>query len=938
MQNQGSEHVYDFPLRNGIIHNSCQLGNQRGMLIMNMVIIFMLLGVMAVAGMKLYGSMVARGKITDTKSGLDRAVNAIVSWSAANGRIPDTTAPTSFATIIPNPKDAWGKDIVYLYASELTTAGSLCGRTTTASTYSGVPVAFVLLSGGDDFTVNSTLNTSGALPSGDISAKLSSSDLFRVVTLEELKSMAGCYGPTGGRLTILNNELPNVCAGSITYSANLFAAGGVPPYTWSLTTAPSGLTINSSSGALTLSSALYSDISVTASLVDSQSTTLQRTYNLKVSNTGVCATSINFSQSQPAADFTDTSKWNFVRTSTNAMQFSVVNSENMLNFGNSTNSAACAWYSDIYALSGKRLGAFWNFCFNDVDNSSTSASYGHGYTFTIMQGSNPVTLCGSSGEGIGYWGLSGKSIAVEFDTYFSSSTHNDPAYNHVAIVNNGNNTHSIASSNPACGTCNGTNNGTNIANSTACQYDSICAAVSHPVTWLEDGCNTNKDNHSAWVEIDTRCNSDCSVCNTDTCSANPYSYVKVWIDKVSVTGSCTGTCTDSAGATTNKTNQTCDGVCSGTCNGVVIDDTKFGGGTCYNWYPTATAPDLTYCTSLDTNLNQIIFGFTQGTDTKLQNAYISNADLGTYGKCLSPIITPSSLTDGSVSMRYAIQFDVAPFDDGTLPPTPYTWTVSNLPAGLTFANSGESCTDDNSGDTYTCTSDSPCICGSPTTSGTFNNIIVSLSDSCTTDGCTNTSTQALSINVQPAPVYNYYVFNRTGANLFYKNSSNVCTRISNGASYSMLSTDSAKTFYYSTSSKTSRGCSSSTTISVSGASAVTADANIDRKVQISKPSSSLQLSDYLFCASSNYSVYNTGSSSRAYKIGTWCHVVASGSEITDATHKLTSSSGNISRYSSGSTSCTGSSTSSISFTTAVTADANGNCSVNNASSSTLTDR
>ncbi len=214
--------------------------NRRGMALLNMVFIFIFVGVLVVAGVKTYGSIVERAKINDSKAALDKAVNAIISWSVSNNRIPDTTATTNFATIIPNPKDAWGKDLVYLYDSSLTNAatGGLCGKTKTSyppgCSDETMCDAFVLISGSNDYIVNSTPAASQNFPAA---VTLSSSDIYRVVTLAELKSRAGCYGPTGGRLRIINNELPNACFGS-PYTATVYATGGVPidgnAYNWAI--------------------------------------------------------------------------------------------------------------------------------------------------------------------------------------------------------------------------------------------------------------------------------------------------------------------------------------------------------------------------------------------------------------------------------------------------------------------------------------------------------------------------------------------------------------------------------------------------------------------------------------------------------------------------------------------------------------------------------
>ncbi len=194
--------------------------------------LFVIVGLIS-AGYMMLGPKVQLGKTVETKAGLEKAVDAIISWSVANGRIPTNT---EYQGVLPNPNDRWGKPFVYLYDNNLTNtaSGGLCGRTT-ATTYNGQQIAFVVLSGGDDF--QTTLNSSPFAGTPTLPV----TDLFRVVTLEELKNRAGCYGTTQGRLKILNNELPKGCTG-VSYSATIFAGGGVPPYpTCTITGLPAGL-------------------------------------------------------------------------------------------------------------------------------------------------------------------------------------------------------------------------------------------------------------------------------------------------------------------------------------------------------------------------------------------------------------------------------------------------------------------------------------------------------------------------------------------------------------------------------------------------------------------------------------------------------------------------------------------------------------------------
>ncbi len=243
--------------------------------------LFVVVGLIS-AGYMMLGPKVQLGKTVETKAGLEKTVDAIISWSVANGRIPVYQQPplpivNELTAIIPNPLDAWGKSYLYLYDANLAdiTKGGLCGLTTTNIIANNVmDVAFVIWSGGEDYTpfaalantlanpprpaVPATLNSTTLASPSNISTygpvtgtlTLTANDLFRVVTLEELKNRAGCYGSTQGRLRILNNELPQGCRKQ-DYSATVFGEGGVKnssgTYTFTINGLPLGLSANAAS-------------------------------------------------------------------------------------------------------------------------------------------------------------------------------------------------------------------------------------------------------------------------------------------------------------------------------------------------------------------------------------------------------------------------------------------------------------------------------------------------------------------------------------------------------------------------------------------------------------------------------------------------------------------------------------------------------------------
>ncbi len=242
------------------------------MTMMPFIFFMLIIASMVSAGMMALGPAIQRSMTTDTTASLNKQAEVIFSWSASNNRIPDNTATaTGFASIIGANTDAWSRPLVFAYDANLTSAanGGVCGRTSTSITQGGTNVAFVIISGGEDKQVASTPGVSGPYV-GNLNT-LSTADLSRVVTLEELKNRVGCYGTTQGKLKILNNELPKAKSKGA-YAATLYADGGVvgAGYIWALPTKPAWLTVNPASGVFTKLSSAVGTYAVQVQVTDRQ--------------------------------------------------------------------------------------------------------------------------------------------------------------------------------------------------------------------------------------------------------------------------------------------------------------------------------------------------------------------------------------------------------------------------------------------------------------------------------------------------------------------------------------------------------------------------------------------------------------------------------------------------------------------------------------------
>jgi type II secretory pathway pseudopilin PulG len=208
---------------------------EKGFALLPVILAVMILGALIGVGLTVIVPRIKKEKYNQSHAAMDAAVQAIISWAATNERLPTSAA---FPSVVKTTADAWRKTLLYVYDNTLTSlaTGGICGRQTTAIT-SGTTgnIAFLIISGGDDYAVNSTPNTSGQY-SGNVTVSLN--DIVKLVTLEQLKNTAGCYAATGTRLRILNNELPQACAGQ-PYTATLYGEGGMPfsgggDYKWCL--------------------------------------------------------------------------------------------------------------------------------------------------------------------------------------------------------------------------------------------------------------------------------------------------------------------------------------------------------------------------------------------------------------------------------------------------------------------------------------------------------------------------------------------------------------------------------------------------------------------------------------------------------------------------------------------------------------------------------
>jgi len=608
--------------------------NKKGMTLLPLILMIIIMGGLIVAGITLVGPLTTRAKVNETKDTLNAAVDAIVNYAASNGRLPDNT---QFPTIVRNQNDSWGRPLYYAYDNDLTTAGSVCGRKTTlltirkctdtgCTTPTDIPnVAFLMLSGDGNYN-NQTTGTQGITTATtinvynagvqnidnyltDMNRPEAYDDIVKWVTLEELKNKAGCYSTTQGRLNILNNELPKASCTDSSYTATVYADGGIPftsggKYRWCIQTTsgslPTGITANPNvvntncqglaeaswgqadtiqlGGVPTTSGFITFFVRDNNDQTGSNDNIAQKTQQLNVTCTPI-GSQVSFANNIGYFPAPRESDPNAVYV--NIDPVNTANNKIVLG-GDAYNTYGCIWSplcstafpgyppppcsGDNYTLRNKTMRAYFDFVFKDID-SGLSTNYRDGFTFALIQGSNATNVCGGTGGNLGYAGgtaptIAGRTVAIEFDTYRNT---NDPIdasnpRNHAAVDKDRSINHN-AGTNPRC---NGIDPG--------CFY--TASAV-----WLED-----RNNHNARIEIDTMYSD--ATCTTLSPTGN-YAKLKAWVDCIK--------CYD---LTSN--------------------------------YTTAT-PQVTHCFQLYTPaMDAVKFGFTEGTSTRSQTITISNFGIGFY--------------------------------------------------------------------------------------------------------------------------------------------------------------------------------------------------------------------------------------------------------------------------------------------------------------------
>ncbi|WP_457643635.1 type II secretion system protein [Persephonella sp.] len=222
---------------------------RRGFTLIELAMVLVIIGLVLGIGITAFTILVKRAKVNASKEAVNAAVEAVLGYTYSAEKLPDAT---QFPQIVRQSRDAFGKELVYIYDQGLT---DYCGRLSTKITVeicsdpactSPVQtvqnVAFIVLSGSGNYN-NQTAGPQAVTTDttirvydygvnvdnypDDINRVEPYDDIVKWVTLAELHSNEACRPVTFPQDTVLPDATEDT-----PYTARIKITGGKPPYTF----------------------------------------------------------------------------------------------------------------------------------------------------------------------------------------------------------------------------------------------------------------------------------------------------------------------------------------------------------------------------------------------------------------------------------------------------------------------------------------------------------------------------------------------------------------------------------------------------------------------------------------------------------------------------------------------------------------------------------
>lgn len=235
--------------------------NNRGFTLVEVAVVMVIIGLIVTFAASILRNVGGLARLRDAKDRVASTTDSVAAFAAKNNRLP-VFAEFSSTTGSFNYKDPWQRS--YQLYPKLTPAtfsnftgnglSTFCGRNSTRfsvclnndCTNNRIDdVAYALVSLGQNLALNSTYPAPSGCPSGRICLGVQEptptyDDLYKYVTLTELKKAAGCVA-SDAQLRIVNLDLPRAYATS-SYKVPIVGSGGVPyptgKYQWCVQTNP----------------------------------------------------------------------------------------------------------------------------------------------------------------------------------------------------------------------------------------------------------------------------------------------------------------------------------------------------------------------------------------------------------------------------------------------------------------------------------------------------------------------------------------------------------------------------------------------------------------------------------------------------------------------------------------------------------------------------